>query len=166
MFATLALAMGCADAPQFDLQAPSDRLGVWIADPGATILRTEQSTFANPTLTVVSDPATWLSLWSQAWGGPQASPALPALDFVLSSVIVVGLGKRTGQGYGVSIDSVVVRTVGAVLYGTESQPGAHCNASVGTFSPVQMVRYPGHPPIMEWRLEAIRRECASAAPAR
>lgn len=161
ILAVLVLATGCDEAAPFEPQDSADRLGVWVPDPGATILHTSLSRLDDPTLTVVSYPAPWRALWTLAWGGTQASPALPAIDFVLSSVVVVGLGKRAGLGFSVTIDSIVVRTVGAVLYATESQPGARCDASTGTSAPVHMVHSPGHPPIIDWRVGTIRRDCAS-----
>jgi len=165
MLPALLAAAGCADESVSEPRDPSDRLGAWAPDPSATILRTALSKLDDPTLAVVSDPATWRALWTQAWGGSQVSPALPEIDFVLSSVVVVGLGKRAGLGYSVSIDSIVVHTVGSVLYATESLPGAHCDSSTGTSAPVHMVHAPGHLPIITWRVGTIRRDCASQVPA-
>jgi len=161
----LVVATGCADVSVFEPQESSDRLGAWASDPSATILHTALSKLDDPTLAVVSDPATWRALWTQAWGGSQVSPTLPEIDFVLSSVVVVGLGKRAGLGYSVSIDSIVVRTAGSVLYATESRPGAHCDTSTGSSAPVHMVHAPGHLPVIEWRVGTISRDCASRAPA-
>ena len=157
-------AIGCADVTPPELQTPSDRLGVWTPDPSATILRTTLSNLDNPTLALVSSSTAWDALWAQTWGGTQASPPLPAIDFVLSSVVVVGLGKRAGPGYSVSIDSIVIHIAGAVLYATELGPGAHCDASSGSSAPVHMVHAPGHPPISNWRIGTVRRDCGSATP--
>jgi hypothetical protein len=159
MLAALVVATGCADVARFESQEPGGRLGAWVPDSNATILRTALSQLDDPTLAVVSYPADWRALWTQTWGGLEASPALPAVDFVLSSVVVVGLGKRAGLGYSVTIDSIVVRTVGSVLYATESLPGAHCGASSGFSAPVHMVLAPGHPPITDWRVGTITPDC-------
>lgn len=159
LLATLAAAAGCGDGSQLAPRDTADRLGAWVPDAGATILRTAFSKLDDPTLAVVSYAATWRALWTQTWGGAQVSPALPQVDFVLSSVIVVGLGRRAGLGYSVSIDSIVVHTVGAVLFATETQPGAHCDASTGASAPVHMVLAPGHLPVIDWRVGTIRRDC-------
>lgn len=161
LLAALVSASGCVGASQVDPQATSDRLGAWAPDASATVLHTAQSKLDDPTMVVVSDAAIWRALWTQAWGGLQASPTLPVFDFVLSSVVVVGLGRRAGLGFSVSIDSIVVRTRGSVLYATESQPGAHCDISTGASAPVHMVHAPGHLPIVEWRVDSLRRDCAA-----
>jgi hypothetical protein len=143
--------------------APNDtgnRLGAWVPDSSATILHTSVSQLDDPTLSVVSTSAAWVSLWTQAWGGGQAVPPLPSVDFVLSSVIVVGLGKRAGPGYSVTIDSVVLHTVGAVLFATESQAGTNCAPLIGTSAAVHMVRAPGHFPVIDWQVSSIRQDCA------
>ncbi len=113
----------------------------------------------NPTLAVVADRATWRALWTQDWEGVQQPPTLPPVDFVLNSVRVVGLGRRGAMGYSVAIDSVVIDANGAVLFGTESDPGTGCGASMGTSAPVHMVPAPGHPPASEWRIATVRRDC-------
>lgn len=161
LLAVLWFTAGCAGDLQVAPREANDRLGSWVPAPSATILRTSLSSLENPTLVVVSYPAAWRTLWSEAWGGLQASPVLPAVDFVLSSVIVVGLGKRAGPGYSVTIDSIVVRTGGSMLHATEVQPGAHCDASGGSSAPVHMVQMPGHPPIISWFVETVRRDCGS-----
>jgi hypothetical protein len=158
--ALLLLAAGCDDASRLAPQHTSDRLGVWVPEPTSTVLHTDRSKLTNPTLMIVSDAATWRALWTQAWGGMHAAPALPSVDFVLASVVVVGMGARAGLGYMVTIDSIVAHTVGAVLYATETLPGAHCDISTSTSAPVHMVYAPGHPPVVEWRVAPIRRDCA------
>lgn len=161
LLTALGFTAGCVADAQLAPQEANDRLGSWAPDPSATILRTSLSSLENPTLVVVSYPAAWRTLWSEAWGGLEASPTLPVVDFVLSSVIVVGLGKRAGPGYSVTIDSIVVRTGGSMLHATEVQPGAHCSASGGPSAPVHMVQMPGHPPITGWSVETVSRDCGS-----
>ena len=165
LLAGLVALLGCEQAAHFAPQDPSgDRLGSWAPDPGATILRSPLSSLDNPTLVVVSDSATWSALWSRTWAGdPQPQPGLPGMDFVLSSVVVVGLGRLPGPGYQVTIDSIVVHTGGAVLYATEGQPGSACSTAPGTSSPVHMVRSPGHPPVIDWHLTTMTDGCPPAA---
>jgi hypothetical protein len=160
MGALVIIAAGCDDVSRLAPRHTSDRLGVWVPEPGSTVLHTTQSKLSNPTLAVVSDAATWAALWTQAWGGMQAAPALPPVDFVLASVVVVGMGTRAGLGYAVTIDSIVAHTVGAVLHATETLPGAHCDISTSASAPVHMVHAPGHPPVVEWRVVPIRQDCS------
>jgi len=139
----LFVAAGCDDPSRVAPRNTDDRLGVWVPEPGATVLHTDQSKLHNPTLAIVSDAASWRTLWTQAWGSAQATPALPPVDFVLSSVVVVGTGKRAGLGYSVIIDSIVVHTVGAVLYATETLPGAHCDITTAASAPITWCTRPG-----------------------
>jgi hypothetical protein len=164
LLAAAIAAAACAGAAQFGSSDSGDRLGAWIPDPRFTLLHTESSQLDNPTLAVVSDLPSWSALWAQAWGGAQDAPPLPQIDFVVSSVVVVGLGKRAGLGYAVTIDSIVVHVVGSVLFATESQPRTSCNPGSGFSRPVHMVLAPEHFPVTEWRMETIRRDCASSAP--
>jgi len=145
-----------------DLPEDYGRLESWTPGASFTLLQTGQSGLENPTLTVVSYPAAWQELWNQAWAGHQPQPPLPSIDFVLSSVVVVGLGKRSGTGYTVSIDSIVIRVSGATLYATAVEPGANCGTGTAISSPVHMVNAPGHPPITDWRIASTRRNCTAA----
>lgn len=141
-------------------QDGSDRLGAWIPDSSATILHTSVSQLYDPILAVVSTKPEWTTVWVQAWGTAQAAPPLPQVDFVLSSVLVVALGKRAGPGYSVNIDSVVVHASGAVLFATEVQAGANCPPPAGTSAAVHMVLFPGHPPVVDWQVGTLRQDCA------
>ncbi|MGE0353856.1 MAG: protease complex subunit PrcB family protein [Gemmatimonadales bacterium] len=159
VLAALLAAPGCGPASHFQPPDDGDRLGVWAPDPGSTLLQTAQSSLTDPTLAVVSDTSTWRPLWTRAWPGPQAAPQLPTIDFVLTSVVVVGLGTRAGLGYTVTIDSIVTRTAGATLFATESKPGSHCDTGTGISSPVHMVHAPGHPPVIAWDVRTISVDC-------
>ena len=162
LFATGA---ACTESSPLQSEAPSGRLGVWIPGPGATLLNTPLSNLNNPTLAIVSSPAAWLDVWTRAWGGVAGSPELPPIDFVLSSVVVVGLGSRAGRTQSVTIDSIVQHIVGAVLYATEWQVGASCDLATGLSSPLHMVHAPGHPPVIDWRVSVVGRDCAASGPA-
>ncbi len=157
--AALVVVLACSDAATLAPQEGSDRLGAWIPDSSATILRTSTSQLDDPILAVVSTRPEWTTLWVQAWGNAQAAPPLPQVDFVLASVLVVALGKRAGPGYSVTIDSVVVHTSGAVLFATEIQAGANCTPPPGPTAPVHMVLAPGHPPVTDWQVGTTRRDC-------
>ena len=145
-----------------DLPKDYDRLESWTPGASFTVLQTGQSGLENQTLTVVSYPPAWQEMWNRAWAGHQPQPALPSIDFVLSSVVVVGLGRRSGTGYSVSIDSIVTRVSGATLYATTIEPGLNCGTGTAISSPVHMVNAPGHPPIVEWRISTTRRDCLAA----
>ena len=152
-------APACSDPIEPAGASPDDRLGVWVPDPHATLVQSVQSKLVNPTAGLVESRSAWAAMWSQAWG--PGAPPLPEIDFVLASVVVVGLGKRTGQGYLARVDSIVVHTTGAVGFATEILPGDSCAPS-GEFSPVHMVWMPGHPPVFEWRIGSLRRACMTS----
>jgi hypothetical protein len=152
------VATGCAEISQPPSQGQGDRVGVWVPDRFATILRTSSSELANPTFAVVGDTLAWRDMWTRAW--PQASaPALPAIDFVLYSVVVVGRGSPGGQGYGVEVDSIVMRTFSAEVFFTESLPGTGCPVASGSTAPVHMIRVIGHPPVTTWSTRTVAQDC-------
>lgn len=155
----LVTSLGCAGGTPAEPAALDNRVGVWAPDPSATILHATQSGLDNPRLVVVGDRATWLALGTEAWAGMPQSPPLPELDFVLTAVVVVAVGRRAGPDYSVTIDSIVQYTAGAVRFATETQPGAGCDSSTGSSAPVHMAHMPGHPPVAEWRVGIDRRTC-------
>jgi hypothetical protein len=158
---TATLTLACEGVVGDSTPTTSDRLASWAPGSNATILHTEVSALSNPTVAVVSDTGHWRALWTATWGGAQAAPPLPPLDFVLSSVVVVGLGHRSGLGYSVTIDSIVVHTVGAVLFATALEPGTACTDESGVSAPVHMVLAPDHPPIIDWQVQTSRGNCRS-----
>ena len=155
----LALATACGIGAQFDGDPAEDRLGVWVPSPSATILRADTSSLHLPTFAIVVDTGSWRRIWNQAWTDTATRPSLPFEDFVLTSVLVLGLGDRVGPGYSVTIDSVVSYSSGQVLFATETQPLPGC-AGTSTSAPVHMVRVINHPPPMEHRVAKVRRPCA------
>ena len=159
----LAISAACAESLPLDSEAAGDRLGVWIPGPDATLLSTPHSGLSNPTMAVVSSPAAWQTVWNSAWAGIAVSPALPAIDFVLSSVVVVGLGSRAGRTHSVTIDSIVQHISGAVLYATEWQVAASCDPAPGPSAALHMVHAPGHPPVRDWRVSIVGRGCGIPA---
>ena len=134
--ATLCVAVaGCA-SPDEPLQGPSirdNRLLVFIPDARMTVLRTAQSGLVDPTLSVVSDQPSWTRLWAAARTASD-SAVPPSIDFVFYSVVAVGLGRRSGAGYSVTVDSVVAYLDGSVVYATEAHSSATCGGS-GTAQP-------------------------------
>jgi len=157
--ALVLLALACSGSTPVEPATHADRLGVWVPAPSATILQSAQSSLLSSRQLLVEDRSTWETLWAETWGGANKAPPLPQLDFVTSSVVVVGVGRRAGPGYSVTIDSIVSFTGGAVAFATDSQPGTHCNPLAGTSSPVHMAHMPGHPPIQEWRVSTNLRNC-------
>lgn len=155
----LLLLVGCASDETTSPTGQSNRTGSWTPTPSATILQASESGLQNPRLAVVGDAGTWASIWSDTWRGSDHPPPLPEIDFVLSGVLVVGIGKRAQPGHSVTIDSVVTYTNGAALYATEIQLAAGCQTSTGFSAPVHMVLMPGHPPVSDWRIGMSVRSC-------
>lgn len=154
----LALAAACSLGSQLDGDPGEDRLGVWVPPPSATILHADTSSLHQPTFAIVVDTSTWRSIWNQAWLETATPPSLPFEDFVLTSVLVLGLGDRVGPGYSVTIDSVVSYSSGQVMFATETQPLPGCVGTAAS-APVHMVRMINHPPSMEQRVAKVRRPC-------
>ena len=154
------LLAGCSsDETTAPTGTQNNRTGSWTPTASATILRTSESGLENPRLAVVGDRPTWAEIWSETWKGAADAPPLPEVDFVLSGVLVVGIGKRARPDYSVTIDSVVTYANGAALYATEIQPSASCQATSGSSAPVHMVLMPGHPPVSDWRIGMSVRSC-------
>jgi hypothetical protein len=155
-----ALAAGCGDTtqPATAWSTGNDRLFTWVPPAAATIVQTAHSALVNPTLAVVGDTARWRVLWEDAWPAA-APPPRPQVDFVLQSVIVVGLGRRGALGYTITIDSVVTRQVGATVHATESRLPASCVSADSGIVPVHMVRAPDHPPVDDWQIRTVTRPC-------
>jgi hypothetical protein len=156
----LLLLAGCATEIQLQPDRIADRLGAWVPGPTATILQSQESGLHAPTIALVADTGAWRALWVKTWAGTPVLPPLPNIDFVLSSVLIVGLGDRAGLGYAVTIDSVVSYSSGPVLYATTTQPGSQCQFSPGLSAPVHMVWVPEHPPAaMDYRMATVRGPC-------
>jgi len=154
------LLAGCSsDETTAPTGTQNNRTGSWTPTASATILRSSESGLDNPRLAVVGDRATWAEIWSETWKGAAEAPPLPEIDFVLSGVLVVGIGKRARPDYSVTIDSVVTYANGAALYATEIQPSASCQTTSGSSAPVHMVLMPGHPPVSDWRIGMSVRSC-------
>lgn len=151
--------LACADSTPMGPGASSDRLGVWVPGPTATLFLAEDSGLDNPLLSVVSDRPTWQALWAEVWRDSLHPPPLPPVDFVLASVVVVGMGRRAGEGYSVIIDSIVTKVSGAVLYASSVVPDSRCQRGAGESTPLHMVHTPGHPPIDDWRIGVLLQSC-------
>lgn len=158
LFLSLWLTPACSPGGQLQPDTTVDRLGVWVPAPSATILHAEESSLHFPTFTIVIDTSAWERIWTQTWAGIATPPHLPFEDFVLTSVIVLGLGDRVGTGYSVTIDSVVSNVSGPILFATEVQPEHPCPGPAFS-APVHMVRVVDHPPPMDYRVARVRRPC-------
>jgi hypothetical protein len=157
--AVLLLAVACGTDTRFEPDGSPDRLGVWVVPAQATVLRTDISGLHAPTFAVVADTGAWRRVWDQTWADASVVPPLPPLDFVLASVVVVGIGDRVGRGYSVSIDSVVTFTSGPVLYATASLPGTQCPPTPGLSAPVHMIGVAEHPTDLAWQVTTVRGAC-------
>lgn len=156
------VAAGCGSESAPITHSRINRLGSWAPPPSATLLKAGNSGLENQTFVMVESAAAWQAMWADAWRGQPATPALPSVDFVLASVLVVGTGKRTGGGYSVTIDSVVVSTNESELFATATQPASGCPPVAGFSAPVHMVMMPGHPPIARWNVRNAVAACTAA----
>ena len=107
---------------------------------------------------VVHDVATWTNVWQQLVGSLQPPPALPAIDFGTTVVVVAGMGERTSGGYTVTINEVQVNSAGnASITVTEQSPGPSCATTAAITDPADVVvaaRFDGEASFVEHTSQA------------
>jgi hypothetical protein len=107
-------------------------------DSTAIVLSTGQG-IGDPTRAVIRDSTAWQAFWAQAHAQVEPAPALPAVNFADSMLLVAGLGTRATGGHTVSIDSVARGTTLRVFV-TAVTPGPRCMTTMAITWPVQVVR--------------------------
>ena len=120
-------------------------------DAGAVRLtRVATSGFRNPARLVIDDSQQWAAVWALLWvtQDSQPAPALPAIDFTRSTVIVTALGEGSSRGFG--IDLARLATTKDTLYAeVATRLAVGCSTSGRTTQPVDVVRIPKpHAPIV------------------
>lgn len=110
---------------------------------------------------VVHDVATWANAWQELVGTLQPPPALPAIDFGTTVVVVAGMGERTSGGYAVTVNEVQVNSAGnASITVTEQSPGPTCVTTAAITDPADVVvaaRFDGEAKFVERTSQAVCR---------
>lgn len=108
--------------------------------------------------TVLRDRAAWAAAWAQLHNGLVA-PALPAVDFATSTVVLVAIGQRNSGGSDVRIGEVTRAGADAVVHYTVTEPGPGCMTAQMLTSPVAVVRVPRIVGSVRFARETVRRPC-------
>jgi hypothetical protein len=91
---------------------------------------------------VVRDAAAWESLWNRVQGRRRPAPPLPAVDFTMSMVVVVALGRKSTGGFSISIVRALRQGDATVVEVLEESPGSECPATAGFTEPVDLALLP------------------------
>lgn len=92
---------------------------------------------------VISDAASWTSLWSQLVKGHSPVPDAPVVDFSQDVVLFATMGPEPNSGYSTSIQSATESGGGRVVVEiTETSPGPTCGGLDVITYPVDAVTVP------------------------
>lgn len=95
---------------------------------------------------VISDAATWATTWSTLWAGQSQPPALPAIDFSTTTVLLLTDGTKPTGGYSVVVESIAEASGTLTVHVTESTPGPTCGTVQAFSSPADVVTLAHHDP--------------------
>lgn len=108
-------------------------------DSADHLFRTRSSDLDTPMRCIARTEEQLALLWSRAhrWVPP---PGTPPLDGGM--VVLASMGMRSSTGYGIGIDSVLVRADTALVFVMQRTPGSHCTEGMLASSPTDAVRIP------------------------
>ena len=151
--AGLALA-GCIDrnAPP----VPDDPIALERITPTAPQIA-YYSSLGKPERLLVRDEATFLDVWTRAFG-PDAPP--PRVDFTHERVIVAALGERASGGFGIEVKNAAVEAGELVVDVTSTSPGRDCVVTLALTQPVDMVRVRARAGSARFREQSLVRDCS------
>jgi hypothetical protein len=111
---------------------------------------------------VVGDTATWSALWAQMWANESAPPALPAVDFSTTSVLVAWMGQRPTGGYEIDVTRVTESAGMASANVVWTSPGPACPTVQLVTSPIVVVSIPHRDPAsVQFLVTQATRSCGS-----
>lgn len=108
---------------------------------------------------VVRTAGEWAAVWQRMHGHITPQPALPAVDFTRSLVLVAAMGTRPSGGFTIAVDSVVRRGGGLVAHVTSTVPGASCMTTAALTQPVAAVRVDATAAEVTFQERQAVREC-------
>jgi hypothetical protein len=117
------------------------------------------SGFQAPTRVVISNAQAWAEAWSTIHAHFAVPPALPAVDFSTSVLILAAMGPRSTMGYSVVIQEI--RVAGGSLDVTvlERSPGASCVTGQAVTSPVHVVEVPRRATTASFTVNTVTYAC-------
>lgn len=88
---------------------------------------------------VISDSATWQSVWSEIFSGVSPQPALPTVDFNTDMVLLAAEGDEATGGFGIFIDGAAMTLDGTLIVAvTSASPGPGCINTQQATQPVDV----------------------------
>ena len=107
-----------------------------------TLAREHFSGATSSARVVVTTPEEWAAVWEWIYAPYTPKPALPAVDFAQSVVVVASLSERSSGGYGIDVDDVYRTDSEIVVELRETAPGSSCVVTAALTQPVVAVRVP------------------------
>src|SRR6266542_4227268 len=98
-------------------------------------------------------------LWAEAVRGDPSARPMPRIEFEHNMVIVAAMGSRPSTGFGITIDSVVVRGPSMEVHVVLSSPGSLCIQGMALTSPVDIVEVPTSVRVVLFRDREVTVEC-------
>ncbi len=123
------------------------------------LLRAWNSGFASALRAVVRDSACFRRLWDEAVRGEPRAPTMPPIDFGRDMVIVAAAGSMPSTGFGITIDSVIVREPSLEVHEVLSSPGTLCLQGMELTNPVDVVLVPKSFRVVVFRDRQVTVEC-------
>lgn len=108
------------------------------------VITSAWSGYTAPRQVVVADAQAWAAEWQTIWANHTQPPALPAIDFATSVIVIAAMGQRPTTGYSITIAEVRAANGSLQVDVQERSPGASCVTGQALTSPVHIVQVPRH----------------------
>jgi hypothetical protein len=132
---------------------------VALGDSLKHLLQTSHSGFPSALRAVARDSITFKQLWAVAARGDPGTPPLPRIDFEREMVIVAAMGSMAGTGFGIVIESVVVRGPSVEVHVRLGSAGSLCIQGPAMTNPVDIVAVPRSFGVVVFRDRHLTTEC-------
>jgi hypothetical protein len=162
LIGALAITTGCRGSNPVvpDPHFPMGAVDVaWSSDGAGRVAHAYYSGFTAPARLVIDNDADWRAAWAQAYAGMAPTPALPAIDFSRSSVIVVALGGHATGGYNIVVSRLATTADHLYAEVTSTAPGSKCITTQTFTQPFDMVRIPRPPGPVAFVERAVTHAC-------
>lgn len=162
LVAALTAASACQSAT---LGAPHDDIPATAVDESfgeagvRRLAHAYYSGFDQPVRTVIDNQQDWSAAWATLYARQFPKPAVPAVDFSQSAVIIAAMGTRGTGGYEITITRVA-RGGGITWFEvTSASPGNRCGTTQALTQPVDIVVVPHRVVESAFVEQAIVRNC-------
>jgi hypothetical protein len=117
------------------------------------------SGFQAPTRIVIADAQAWADAWSTIHAHFTVPPALPAVDFSTSVLVLAATGPRSTTGHSVVIQEVRIAGGSLDVAVLERSPGASCVTGQAVTSPVHVVEVPRRATTASFTVNTVTYAC-------